>query len=52
MSQQKLAPELEVRIAELEKEENQGGSFSTGDWIFLTLSGIAFPALLLIWGWV
>lgn len=51
MSDQKMPDELEERISELENPENQGGGFTTGDWVFLFASGIAFPVLLLIWGW-
>lgn len=47
----KLDPDLEYRISELEKEENQGAGFTRGDWLFLIGSGIVFPILLLIWGW-
>ncbi len=52
MSNQQLAPELERRIADLELSENQGSGFTSGDWIFLLASGILFPVLLLIWGWL
>ena len=47
----KLDPDLEYRISELEKEENQGEGFTLGDWLFLIGSGVVFPILLLIWGW-
>jgi hypothetical protein len=47
----KLDPDLEYRISELEKEENQGEGFTRDDWLFLIGSGIVFPILLLIWGW-
>jgi len=47
----KLDSDLEYRISELEKEENQGEGFTRGDWLFLIGSGIVFPILLLIWGW-
>ena len=47
----KLDPDLEYRISELEKEENQGEGFTSGDGLFLIGSGIIFPILLLIWGW-
>ena len=47
----KLDSDLEYRISELEKEENQGEGLTRGDWLFLIGSGIVFPILLLIWGW-
>lgn len=46
-----LPAELERRLAELERPENQGGGFTAGDWIFLIVSGIVAPILLLWWGW-
>ncbi|MEG6507402.1 hypothetical protein V6C03_00270 [Methyloligella sp. 2.7D] len=51
MSEQSFPPELERRIAELEKPENQGAGFTKGDWIFLIATGVVGPVLLLIWGW-
>ena len=46
-----ISPELEQRIAALERPENQGEGFGTKDWIWLMLLGVIGPALLLIWGW-
>lgn len=51
MSQQAFPPELERRISELEKPENQGSGFTGMDWALLALTGIIGPVLLLIWGW-
>lgn len=48
---QQIHPELERRLAALERDENQGGSFGAIDWIWLALLGVIGPALLLIWGW-
>jgi len=46
-----LPPELERRISEVEKPENQGSGFTTVDWILLAITGVIGPGLLLIWGW-
>ena len=51
MSNHAMPPELERRISELEKPENQGGGFTAVDWVLLALTGVIGPALLLIWGW-
>lgn len=51
MTTESLPPELERRVAELENEANQGGSFTPIDWLWLALLGIVGPALLLVWGW-
>jgi len=51
MDKQSIAAELERRLSELEKPENQGTGFTLGDWIFLLAAGVVGPALLLIWGW-
>lgn len=51
MTQQTLHPELERRIAELEKPENQGTGFGGIDWLWLMALGIVGPAVLLAWGW-
>lgn len=52
MTKQILPPELEARITELEREENQGSGFTGSDWAFLALVGVILPALLLAWGWM
>ncbi len=51
MSTQGLHPELERRIATLEKESNQGAGFTGIDWVWLLALGVVGPVLLLIWGW-
>lgn len=51
MSQVIFDPELEHRIQELEKIENQGAGFTGKDWVLLLLTGVILPVLLLIWGW-
>jgi hypothetical protein len=51
MAQEALHPELERRLAILEKPENQGAGFGVVDWAWLVVLGIAGPALLLLWGW-
>ncbi|WP_166434003.1 hypothetical protein [Roseovarius spongiae] len=51
MTNKTEAAELERRLSELEKEENQGGSFTAGDWFFLLIAGVIGPAALLLWGW-
>lgn len=51
MSNARLEPELERRIAALERTENQGAGFGTADWLWLLALGVIGPALLLIWGW-
>ncbi|GJL81358.1 MAG: hypothetical protein DHS20C01_09920 [marine bacterium B5-7] len=43
--------DLESRISNLEKPENQGAGFTGRDWLLLILTGVVFPVLLLIWGW-
>lgn len=51
MASNSLHPELERRVAELENEANQGGGFTSVDWLWLALLGVVGPALLLFWGW-
>lgn len=51
MTDNTLPPELERRILELEKSENQGSGFTGVDWLLLALTGVIGPVLLLIWGW-
>lgn len=51
MASHALPPELERRIKELEKSENQGSGFTTMDWILLLLTGVIGPVALLAWGW-
>ncbi len=51
MSEQPFPPELERRLTELEKPENQGDSFTAMDWFLLLVTGVVGPVLLLIWGW-
>lgn len=51
MATQKLHPDLERRVAELEIESNQGGGFTPIDWFWLATLGVAVPVLVLIWGW-
>ena len=46
-----LHPDLERRVAELEKEANQGAGFTAADWFWLIALGIAGPAAMLVWGW-
>ena len=51
MSNRQFSSELERRISEIEKPENQGEGFTNLDWVLLVLTGIAGPILILIWGW-
>ena len=51
MAPERLHPDLERRIAELENESNQGTGFTTADWFWLAALGVVGPALLLVWGW-
>lgn len=51
MSENTFPPELERRISELEKKENQGAGFTGMDWVLLLLTGVIGPVLLLLWGW-
>ena len=51
MASQELHPDLERRVAELEKEANQGTGFTAADWFWLIALGIAGPTALLYWGW-
>lgn len=51
MSDSSLPSELEARIAEVERPENQGSGFTGMDWFLLALTGVIGPVLLLVWGW-
>ena len=51
MDNKEMAAELDRRLLELEKPENQGAGFTVGDWVFLFISGILGPIILLFWGW-
>ncbi|MBA4784106.1 MAG: hypothetical protein H2045_12915 [Rhizobiales bacterium] len=51
MTKQTIHPELERRLAELERPEAQGGGFGVSDWVWLMALGVVGPALLLVWGW-
>ena len=51
MALERLHPDLERRIAELEIESNQGTGFTGIDWFWLAALGVVGPALLLMWGW-
>jgi len=46
-----LDPELERRIAAMERGEDQGAGFTARDWAWLLLTGVALPVVLLLWGW-
>jgi hypothetical protein len=48
---EKLHPDLERRVAELEIAANQGSGFTSVDWIWLAVLGAIGPALILLWGW-
>lgn len=52
MSNSRLAPELERRLAQAEREAEDSPGLAAKDWIFLFLAGVLFPVLLLIWGWM
>lgn len=52
MTDTTLAPELERRLEQVEREAQDSPRLGIGDWLFLFLSGVLFPALLLIWGWM
>lgn len=51
MTNTRLEPELERRIAELENPANQGAGFGSVDWFWLAALGVLLPAALLVWGW-
>jgi hypothetical protein len=51
MIRQKLHPDLERRVAELEIETNQGDGFTGADWLWLAALGVIGPVLILMWGW-
>jgi hypothetical protein len=51
MARQKLHPDLERRVAELEIEANQGTGFTGVDWLWLAALGVVGPILILMWGW-
>jgi hypothetical protein len=44
--------ELEQRLAQLERPEQQGEDFDGRSWTWLALLGVALPAALIIVGWV
>lgn len=52
MSNTRLAPDLERRLEQAEREAQDSPAFGAKDWLFLFLSGVLFPVLLLIWGWM
>lgn len=51
MSETNLAPELVRRLEQVEREAQDSPKLGSRDWLFLILSGIVFPVLLLVWGW-
>jgi hypothetical protein len=51
MMKEKLHPDLERRVAELEVEANQGSGFTSADWAWLLALGVIGPILILVWGW-
>lgn len=51
MATEGLDPELERRLAVLERPENQGAGFGSVDWMWLALLGVIGPIALLVWGW-
>lgn len=51
MTNKTLPAELERRLTELEKPENQGAGLSLADWVFLLVAGLLGPVILLFWGW-
>jgi hypothetical protein len=52
MSDKRLAPELERRLEQVEREAQTSPGLAAKDWLFLLATGVLFPALLLIWGWM
>ncbi|WP_294607556.1 hypothetical protein [uncultured Roseovarius sp.] len=52
MSSSSLSPELESRLEQAEREAAERPAMRGGDWLFLLASGVVFPVLLLIWGWM
>lgn len=52
MSNSNLAPELERRLEQVEREAQTSPPLRAKDWLFLFVSGVLLPALLLIWGWM
>jgi hypothetical protein len=51
METNKLHPDLERRVAELEIEANQGSGFTAADWLWLLILGVVGPVVILFWGW-
>lgn len=43
---------LEHRIGHYEALEDGGGRLTARDWVALALTGICFPALCLVLGWL
>ncbi len=52
MSDTGLPPELERRLEQVEREAEASPLLATKDWLFLGFTGVVFPVLLLIWGWM
>jgi len=52
MSKSNLAPELERRLEQVEREAETSPLLAGKDWLFLFLTGVLFPALLMMWGWM
>lgn len=50
MATGRLDPELERRVALLEKPENQGKDYDAAAWLALILLGIALPLIALFIG--
>lgn len=44
--------QLEERIRHYEMPGNDPGPLTSGDWMILVLTGIAFPAVCLVIGWL
>lgn len=44
--------ELRRILEEMKKESNLGESFDRQDYVFLFVSGLIIPAIIMIWGWM
>jgi hypothetical protein len=52
MSDEVLDPELEKRLKLVENPAYEGESLTRSDQIWLFVTGIVIPFILMIWGWL